>query len=400
MTRVFVNLSRQASLDAFNLRLNRRDFFLLLVAFLLTRALIVGVGVWSMDNQPMTEGEEYTHLLDGGAALDMWYRWDAGFYATIATYGYDWMNENRPADDMAFFPLYPVLVHLVSGLTPTGCALSPYLSTCATLGGLLVSNLALFAALIVLFDYVRGHFGKPAAWRAATLLLVSPISIFLSGVYTESLFLLLTLLTFWLIERRWFAVAILTAALACLTRSVGVALYPALLWIAWQSPREQRVLRLILAQIPLLVFLGYIFGAGISVGDPFAYFQTYESIWGRTAGNPIEAFTVYISGVDVALLGWHPAWLDLILTLIFLVLAALAWRKNRAWGLFALFALLIPIASGTLSAMPRYGAVIFPLTIVLALYADKLWRAFVIYGASIGLALVTISRFVTWRWIA
>jgi hypothetical protein len=301
---------------------------------------------------------------------------------------------------MAFFPLYPALIHVTSGLTPTGCALSPYLSTCATLGGLLVSNVALLAACVLLFDLVHKRYTRSAAWRAVALLLVSPISIFLSGVYTESLFLLLTLLTFWLIERDRFGLAIAAAALACLTRSVGVALYPALLWIAWKSPPEKRITRLILAHIPPLFFAGYVFGAGISVGDPFAYFQTYELIWGRTAGNPIEAFTVYFSGVDVALFGWHPAWLDLILTLIFLALAGLTLRRDRAWGVFALFALIIPIASGTLSAMPRYGAVIFPFYVILALYAGVIWRAVMIYGASVGLALLMIIRFVTWRWIA
>jgi len=301
---------------------------------------------------------------------------------------------------MAFFPLYPALIHLTSGLTPTGCALSPYLSTCSTLGGMLVSNLALIASLVVLFDLTRRRFDKATAWRAAALLLVSPISIFLSGVYTESLFLCLTLLTFWLIDRDRFGLAILTAALACLTRSVGVALYPALIYVAWQSAPDKRLIRLLLAHIPPLMFVGYIFGAGISVGDPFAYFKTYESIWGRTAGNPIEAFTIYFSGVDVALFGWNPAWLDLILTLIFLALAVLVLRRDRAWGLFALFALIIPIASGTLSAMPRYGAVIFPLYIILAVYARQIWQTVILYGASIGLAILTITRFVTWKWIA
>ncbi len=380
--------------------MTRRDLIALLSAFAITRVIIVVIGVLSMTYMDSTQGEEYTHLLDGGAALDMWYRWDAGFYTSIATYGYDWLNEDRPADDMAFFPLYPVLIHLTSGLTPTGCALSPYLSTCSTLGGMLVSNLALIASLVVLFDLTRRRFDKATAWRAAALLLVSPISIFLSGVYTESLFLCLTLLTFWLIDRDRFGLAILTAALACLTRSVGVALYPALIYVAWQSAPDKRLIRLLLAHIPPLMFVGYIFGAGISVGDPFAYFKTYESIWGRTAGNPIEAFTIYFSGVDVALFGWNPAWLDLILTLIFLALAVLVLRRDRAWGLFALFALIIPIASGTLSAMPRYGAVIFPLYIILAVYARQIWQTVILYGASIGLAILTISRFVTWKWIA
>ena len=171
--------------------MTRRDLLLLILAFVITRAALVGAGVIALRYYPPNEGAEFTHLIDGGAALDLWYRWDAGFYATIATDGYDWLNTRQPADDMAFLPLYPLAVHLVSGMTPTGCLASPYLSTCATVGGLVVSNAALLIALLLLFDLARRRYGKSTAWRVALLLLVSPISIFLSGVYTEATFLLL-----------------------------------------------------------------------------------------------------------------------------------------------------------------------------------------------------------------
>ena len=115
--------------------MTRRDLLLLILAFVITRAALVGAGVIALRYYPPNEGAEFTHLIDGGAALDLWYRWDAGFYATIATDGYDWLNTRQPADDMAFLPLYPLAIHLVSGLTPTGCLASPYLSTCATVGG-------------------------------------------------------------------------------------------------------------------------------------------------------------------------------------------------------------------------------------------------------------------------
>lgn len=396
--------------------LTRREILTLLLLFIVTRIGLVGAGVVSMAILPSTEGEEYKHLLDGGPALDMWYRWDAGFYATIAIEGYDWYNDRQIAADMAFMPLYPLAVHLVSGITPTGCALSPYLSTCATIGGLVVSNAALLASALLLYDIARRHTNQSTARRAVLLLLIAPNMIFLSGVYTESLFLLLCLLVFWLLDRQQFVLAVIATCLACLTRTVGVALYPVLLWYAWtytpQRPAASgvesaadgrgrlRLGRLILAQVPLLVFGGYVLVAGWWVGEPLAFFQANSLIWGRAFSSPIEAFTVYFSGEQFALFGFRPAWIDLAATLFYLLLAAAAWRHNRLWGVFAFTALLIPIATGTLWSMPRFGAVLFPLYIVVAWWSDRLWKQALVYGASIALALLFISRFVTWRWIA
>ncbi len=387
--------------------MTRRDILLLLLAFVLTRAAITAAGVLALRFYPSNEDAEFTHLLDGGAALDMWYRWDAGFYATIATDGYDWINDHAPADDMAFLPVYPLAIRLVSGVTPTGCLASPYRSTCATLGGLAVSNLALLIALFLLFDLALRHFGKAVAWRAALLLLVSPISIYLSGVYTEALFLLLSLLTFWFLERNRFGLAVLAAALACLTRSVGVALFLPLLWVAWRGANDEgrtpvRLYRIVLAFIPPLVFAGYILLAGVSVGDPLAYFKTYDATWGRVAGTPIQAFTAYFSGQEVSYFGWQLSWIDLIMTLFYLALAVilLVRERTRAWGLFALVALLIPIASGSLLSMPRFGAVLFPFYILLAAWSDRRYKQALVYGGAALLALLFILRFVTWRWIA
>jgi hypothetical protein len=380
--------------------LSRRELLLITAAFLVTRLILVGVGTAVNVLMPSVEGPEYTHLLDGGPALDMWYRWDAGFYTSIATFGYDWFNERAPAADMAFLPVYPLLIHLVSGLTPSGCALSPYWSTCTTIGGLLISNVALLISGWLLFDLTKRRFDARTAWRALTLLLITPNAIFLSGVYTESVFLLWALLTFWLLERRHFYLALIPAGLACLTRSVGVALFPALLGAAWTSGAG-RWPRLIAAGLPPALFAGYVLFMGLTAGDPGAYFEAYRSIWGRAAASPIEAFTIYFSGEPVSLLGWDLSWIDLIATGAFLGLGLLTLRLDRAWGLFALTAVLIPIGAGSLLAMPRFGAVVFPFYILIGSWiARARWREIVVDAASIGLAFVFVLRFVTWRWIA
>jgi len=390
----------------------RRDLVILVALWIASRLLLTGFGTAALTWLPSLSPEDgYTivHLRDGGAALDMWYRWDAGFYTSIATYGYTWQNEDRPADDMAFMPLYPLLTRAVSGLTADGCALSPYWSTCTTLGGLLVSNAALLGALVCLFWLTAARHDKPTTWRAALLLMVSPIGIFLSGVYTESLFLLLSLLVFVCLERRQFAFAVIAAIAASLTRSVGIALVGALLWHVWATRPDRRIdvktlLRFSLALLPGVAFAVYIFGMGISVGDPLAYFNTYELTWNRAAGTPVEAFTAYFSGQRVSWYGWTLSWLDLILTLFYLALPiGIIIRERgarRGDGLYALGALVIPITSGTLVGMPRFGAVLFPFYIVLARWADRPWRMLLVYGLSAALAALFALRFVTGRWIA
>ncbi|HEX4678481.1 MAG TPA: hypothetical protein VH210_04625 [Gaiellaceae bacterium] len=43
-----------------------------------------------------------------GWAIDLWGRWDGGWFARIAQHGYE-----QPHFTTAFFPLYPLLVRIV-----------------------------------------------------------------------------------------------------------------------------------------------------------------------------------------------------------------------------------------------------------------------------------------------
>ncbi|MDL5054058.1 mannosyltransferase family protein [Oscillatoria laete-virens NRMC-F 0139] len=383
--------------------LSRRDVLIILILFALTRAALTIVGAITVQTVPSTEGAEYTHLLDDVPALDMWYRWDAGFYTSIAEYGYDWFNDRQPTADLAFFPLYPTAIRAAStliGFSETGCWLSVYRSTCTTIGGLIVSNLALLASAFLLYDLARARFDGRAAIWSVVLLLITPNLIFLSGVYTESLFLLLCLLTFWLIERGRFYPALLPAILACLTRSVGIALFPALLYAAWRAPADQRWRRVMATFVLPLTFGGWIVFAGLIAGDPLAYFSAYQTTWGRASSSPLEAFTLYFSGEDVALLGWWVSWIDLAAALGYLALGIWTLRQDRAWGLFTLSAVIIPIATGTLLSMPRFGAALFPFYILLGAWADRRWKQALLIVVCLGLGFIFVTRFVTWRWIA
>lgn len=391
---------------------SRKDFVRIAIVWGVSRLIVIVVGVIFLNALPAGgQGAEYRHLDDAGPAVDMWYRWDAGFYTTIATLGYNWQQQRQPAADMVFMPLYPLMIRAVDKLD--GCFFTAHLNTCATVGGWLVSSMALLAAACLLFDLAKRRWDRATAWRAVWLLMLAPNTIYLSGVYTEALFLCECLLTFWLLERDHFALAVVAAGCASLTRSVGVALYPALVIYALRGVISPSRLhgegenhaattgwRLAAAHLPLLIFGGYILGIGFVVGDPLAYFKVYNTAWGRTAQSVPAMVASYFSGQPVVLWGLALSWIDLAAALFYLVLAVMVARQHRDWGLFALLALLIPIASGSLISMPRFGAVIFPFYLVMARWAGRRWQQVVVYGISLGLALLFMGRFVTWNWIA
>ena len=111
-----------------------------------------------------------------------WERFDALWFLRIADAGY------RTTDgSAAFFPGYPLAIRAVS----------------VALGGrplaasLLVSNATLLAAMCVLYFLTASELSERHARRTILYLAVFPTSFFLFAPYSESLFLLLSVTSFW-----------------------------------------------------------------------------------------------------------------------------------------------------------------------------------------------------------
>lgn len=383
---------------------HRRVWAIILAAFVTTRIALVTASVVVMRIIPARTCNECAHL-PAGPALDMWYRWDVGFYESIALYGYHWFEDRQPTADMAFYPLYPLALRAANkavGCVGRDCEANWLWSCrsqlCTTISGLAISNGLLLVSAWFLYLLARKRFGHKVGVRSIWLLMLAPNAIFFSGIYTESLFLFLALLTFVALDRDRFALAVGAACLAGLTRSVGVALYLPLLLYAWRHSPDRRVGRLLLAQLPVLVQAGYILYMGFYVHEPLAYFTANREIWGRTFSRLPDELGAYIRG-DAWLWGVGPTWLNLAFTLLYLVLTVFSFTIDLPMGLYATVALLLPIYSGTLLGMPRFGAVIFPLYIVLARWADRIYGQVLVYGASAAMALLIAARFVTWYFI-
>ena len=156
--------------------------------------------------------------IDGGgvsleALYNAWSHADAIHYRSLAELGYHGYIEDGQHLFLVFFPLYPWLVRLLNLL------LSDY-----SLSGHLLSALSYMGGCVVLARLVTEEFG----WRTGrmSLLLFSayPYAFFFAGVYTESLFFLLSVTTFYFIRRHRYFWAGVFGALAALTRMQGIFL--------------------------------------------------------------------------------------------------------------------------------------------------------------------------------
>ncbi len=127
--------------------------------------------------------------------LSFWAKWDSQWYFQIARDGY--LYQPLRQSNVAFFPVYPLSMRLLARFVGDNLILS----------GFLVSNLAFFLALVFLYRLAELEFGdRSTARRTVFYLAFFPTAFFFSSVYTESVYLLLTVATMYFARsRHWLA---------------------------------------------------------------------------------------------------------------------------------------------------------------------------------------------------
>ena len=349
---------------------------------------------------------------DLGATTDVWARWDSVWFLRIAKHGYDAASGAASA----FYPFYPGAVGVVGRV----------LFGHYVLAGILVSLAAALGSFLLLHRVAEERLGADGARRAVLYLAVFPFALFLQAVYSESLYLLLTLAAFMLAERGRFAAAGVAAGLALLTRPVGVALLPALALVAWRERDRLRALAS-LAVAPLL-FAAYPLYLWRAEGDPWAFVHA-QRIWSRhlSAAGPLggiwDGVRAGWAGIEQLASGSHTHvyWTavrdtdpiraatinleNLAFLALFLVLTVIAWRRFGApYGLFAALSLAIPLSVPSerwpLLSMPRFGLTVFPLFLALAALGGRPRVHTAIVGISSLLLGVAVVQWALWQWVA
>ncbi|HWX86822.1 MAG TPA: mannosyltransferase family protein [Solirubrobacteraceae bacterium] len=163
-------------------------------------------------------------------------RWDAAWYLVIAHFGYRPEFGAMTASRTAFFPLYPLGMRLLAGFELAPVIAGVLLSIAALAAGLY--GLHRLMSLEVARMRLRG--GGELARLVVLLTAFAPMAFYFSAVYSESLYLALSVGVFVCARRgRWVTAATL-GALAGATRSTGVVLTIPLALIYLYGPREDR----------------------------------------------------------------------------------------------------------------------------------------------------------------
>ena len=300
--------------------------------------------------------EDGASVLD--AMLDPFGKWDGIWYQRIADYGYD--PTVAHGNGVAFSPLYPLMVREVASA----------LSITYLAAGVLISTVCFLVALVLLHGLIARRSGERMARTAVWLTAFFPVAYLFSSVYTESLYLLLTVLAFVLIERGWVLGSSVVGALTVLARPQGILLTPALAVRIWKDEGRRPSWGMALRMLPLLLMpLAYVaFGAYLyyRTGDPFATQTAQAAGWGRGIN------VLLVLSLPIAILnGLYVATHDTSHFMYILDTAyAMTWglllleglirkRLPAEYLLYGWLAVLLPVLAGTYLALPRYGMGIF-----------------------------------------
>ncbi|MGE5041790.1 MAG: hypothetical protein ACM3IJ_02715 [Candidatus Levyibacteriota bacterium] len=308
---------------------------------------------------------------------------DGVYYVAISQFWYRGL-------DQAFFPLYPAVIYLATWLT----GLHP-----AT-AGLIVSVVSLFF-LLKFFSLlqVADGFKKSVFW-SIILYLSFPSAFFFGAVYTESLFICLTLLSFYLARKNKHFLSSLVASFATATRIVGIFLLPALALEFYEQLRVKKkkiskklLIRhfspLLLVPLGLVSYMGYLW---YQYHDPLLFVHIQPAFGaGRSGGAIILLPQVLFRYAKILLsarttdLTFYVAILELSTPVIVSLLLYLAYKSGvrKSYILFSACALLFPTLSGTLSSLPRYALVCFPIFIFLAQIKNQYVKALLILSGLI-----------------
>lgn len=308
---------------------------------------------------------------------------DGAHYQNIARFGY------LKKFHTAFFPLFPLTVRVISTLTHN------YLLT-----GLFLSLICLLASTFIISKLTKTN--KPLI-----SLICFPLSFFLLTSYTESLFLLLALTTWWSYKQKRFYLTALAGLLASLTRFYGILLFPMILIDYLFSLRDERfqissylpVLPLLFMPFGLVVYMVYL---QINYQDPLLFFHSLKMWQKSTIILPLQTLYRYLkifTTVSANVWQYWVAVLEFTSFFFGLLVSYLFYRRRKLAFSFYVFAgTLIPSFTGTLQSLPRYLLVLFPIYLLADYLPKKVFIPLAISGFI--LQLILFTRFLTGHFVA
>ncbi len=297
--------------------------------------------------------------------------YDGAHYLHIAHDGYKQYEQ-------AFFPLFPLMIHL----------LSPLFANQYFIPGFLLTNILFLLGLLMLTRYLHKiHLSETTIFWTQLFFIAFPTSFFFGAVYTEGIFFFLVICTLFLAEKKIYSLAGVSAYLAALARFLGVFLSIPLFLILLEGPtkflsltqfknylfRKHNLDKIFVIFAPLLGCISYCLYLYLTIHDPFAFYHSLEAFHtGRSIHHIILLPQVYYRYISIFFKAqWSFVYFVAVLeffifNFIFWVLVydfVQLWKDKTnphrmtrlGLTIFSLINILLPTVTGTFTSLPRYG---------------------------------------------
>jgi Gpi18-like mannosyltransferase len=338
----------------------KKTLLLFLVWFILLHAVNKGSFYLVPDKTSYELPKKY--VINPRFWIAPWLNFDGRNYLKVATEGYS--SAQQRFNLRVFFPFYPLLVRIAS----LNLLLNPIFI------GLAISIISLLGSLFILHKLLKlENIPETKRFRTIFLLFLFPASFFYLAFYTESLLLLLSVLTFYFIKKKNFLAASVSTTMATATKILGIVLIPALIWEVYKQYKQTKKIpfSVILAPLGIILYLLYTFwqrgdltlailghsdwGRKVSILSPIFAFK--EGLIKVLFGSVVSRNNFFAYSVEV---------LEFFSALFFLLVVVFGIKKLKfSYWLFVSSSFLLVVFSGALGSINRVMLVVFPLHIFL-----------------------------------
>jgi hypothetical protein len=396
-----------------------KDIHRALFIGLSSRILVIAVFVLCSVLFTTSSLQPAVHITNPVPLANLFYRYDSGFYISIARTGYPlgkpdisyWASRNinfsfsNPVlakPDWAFFPLYPALIKalqipfmLLSSNNPA------QLTNATVLSGFIISNIAFFVSVYFFYKLTNKLFSSTKIALAATAFYSFWIgAAFYSAIYSEATFMALALGAFYYLEEDKLPTAVLLGFLASFTRSDGLLISIPFLIYALQSIKNKpKSLKLLISSVvvasPFLIFqlIGYEVAGGvfpitvISHNLNWGVYPLLTTQLAQMFSGSLKIFAFY--GIGLVLIFLPTAY--------FISRLRIGSIKNnliqeskllKYWAFYASIIVVI-IYQSIITSIIRYAIPMLPIYWVSAIiYTKNRWAGIMIFAVITGMLIV------------
>ncbi len=264
--------------------------------------------------------------------------WDGPDYIKLSLKGYTRVGKAN------FFPLYPILIHVVNKVVSS-----------ALYSALLISWASLVGALYFYLKIIKKLYKVPAqeAIRALLLFVLFPTGVFLIATYTESLFAFLALASIYYALNKRYLISVIFVLFATATHITGMFLLLFLVLILLEQGEKiwKIVAYAMVGSLGLATYMSYLLNR---FNKPLAFITAQESHGWVHEGS--SYFYTLENSFNV-------------LNIFFLALLVLSviywWNKRKSFAIYSFCFLLIPLVGGQFGGFDRYALMAFPIQIML-----------------------------------